>query len=338
MNNNLDWNTIELIQREYKNSELPWSLGYSGGKDSTALLKLTFQAVHQLKEKAKQINIVYCDTGVEIPIMTSFVDRTFKKIKIEARELEIPFKCIKLIPKISDRFFVKVIGRGYPTPTNKFRWCTDKLRVIPIQSFLQSHSKENVVLLGVRKGESYERDKIILKHYLEDIYYFRQSNFKQVKIFSPILNYDEKNVWDTILNDSLPQSINGKTLQKYYSLVQNNKENVVGGRFGCWTCTVVRKDKAVMNLIDAGYSSLTPLLNFRDWILSVRDLNEYRCQHRRNGQKGLGPFTLEARAIILDKLLAAQDGSGFNLISEEEIDFIFKLWNVDKNSKKYRED
>lgn len=194
MESKLDWNTIELIKREYQRSDLPWSLGYSGGKDSTALLKLTFQAVHQTKKKLKPVNIVYCDTGVEIPIMTSLVDKTLKKIKKESKELNLPFNCVKLIPRINDRYFVKVIGRGYPTPTNKFRWCTDKLRVIPIQTFLQNHSKENVVLLGVRKGESYERDKIILKHYLDNIYYFRQTNFKQVRIFSPILNYDEDNV------------------------------------------------------------------------------------------------------------------------------------------------
>ncbi|MBX3009756.1 MAG: phosphoadenosine phosphosulfate reductase family protein [Melioribacteraceae bacterium] len=337
MPTNLDFETIELIEREYKKSTLPWSLGYSGGKDSSALLKLTFQAILNTKKKPKTINVVYCDTGVEIPIMSALVDKTLKKIKRESKELELPFNCVKLVPKLNDRYFVKVIGRGYPPPTNIFRWCTDKLRVIPIQTFLQTHSKENIVLLGVRKGESFERDKIILKHYLEDVYYFRQNNFSQAKIFSPILNYNEDNVWETILNDSLPKSIDGKKLQKYYTLVKSVNENNIGGRFGCWTCTVVRKDKAVMNLIDAGYSELIPLLNFRNWLVSIRDIPRNRCKHRRNGQIGLGPFTLVARSKILDKLLLAQSESGLSLISEEELDYILKLWLVDKNSKTYRE-
>ncbi len=333
----LDYNTIELIEKEYQNNKVPWSLGYSGGKDSTALLKLTFQAVFQAKEKLKTINIVYCDTGVEIPIIASLVDSTLKKIKIESQKANLPFNCLKLIPKLNDRYFVKVIGRGYPPPTNIFRWCTDKLRVIPIQTFLQAHSKENIVLLGVRKGESSERDKIILKHYLENVYYFRQNNFKQVKIFSPILNYDEDNVWEAILNDSLPRSIDGKKLKKYYTLVKNTNGKMVGGRFGCWTCTVVRKDKAVMNLIKAGYIDLIPLLNFRNWLVSIRDIPIYRCKHRRNGKVGFGPFTLEARALILNKLLIAQSESGYSLINEEELDSIYKLWIVDKNSRSYRE-
>jgi len=337
MLNKLDYNTIELIEKEYKKSDLPWSIGYSGGKDSTALLKLTFQAVLQAKKKLKPINIVYCDTGVEIPIIATLVDSTLKKIKKESQKLCLPFNCVKLIPKLSDRYFVKVIGRGYPPPTNIFRWCTDKLRVIPMQTFIQNHSKENIVLLGVRKGESPERDKIILKHYLENVYYFRQNNFKQVKIFSPILNYNEDNVWEAILNDSLPKSINGKELKKYYTLVKNANGKKIGGRFGCWTCTVVRKDKAVLNLIEAGYLNLIPLLNFRNWLISIRDIPIYRCKHRRNGQIGSGPFTLEARALILDKLLIAQKESGYSLINEEEFDLIYKLWLIDKSFINYRE-
>jgi DNA sulfur modification protein DndC len=337
MPNDINQNTIDLISQEYQKNDLNWSIGYSGGKDSTALLKLTFQAIHQTKRKLKKINIVYCDTGVEIPIMSSLVDKTLKKIKKESKELELPFNCVKLVPKLNDRYFVKIIGRGYPPPTNIFRWCTDKLRVIPIQTFLQTHSKENIVLLGVRKGESFERDKIILNHYLEDVYYFRQNNFKQVKIFSPILNYDEENVWKTILNDSLPKSIDGKKLKKYYTLVKSINENNIGGRFGCWTCTVVRKDKAVMNLIEAGYLELIPLLNFRNWLVSIRDIPKNRCKHRRNGQLGLGPFTLDARSKILDKLLIAQSESGLSLINEKELDYILKLWLVDKNSKTYKE-
>ncbi|MDR3625232.1 MAG: phosphoadenosine phosphosulfate reductase family protein [Ignavibacteriaceae bacterium] len=330
-------NTIKLIRQEYLKDNLNWSIGFSGGKDSSALLKLTFQAMLTTKKKEKKINVVYCDTGVEIPIMAKLVDNTFKILRKEAKEYKLPFNCIKLSPKISDRYFVKVIGRGYPPPTNIFRWCTDKLRVIPIQTFIKNHSYENIILLGVRKGESVERDKVILKHYLENIYYFKQSNYKQAKIFSPILNFNESNVWEVILDDSLPKSIDGRKLKKYYTLVKNENENKLGGRFGCWTCTVVRKDKAIKNLIDAGYTNLIPLMNFRDWLISIRDKTDFRCKHRRNGIYGLGPFTLETRLCILDKLLKAQNESKYSLISEEEIDYIYYLWDIDKKSNKYVE-
>lgn len=339
----LDQSTIELIISEYKKNSLDWTIGYSGGKDSTALLKLAYNAFSEIKNPTKFVNVVYCDTGVEIPIVKDYVAKTFKELSKESKENNILINYKIITPPIEDRFFVKVIGRGYPSPTNKFRWCTDLLRVKPIQRMLKESVKESIVLIGVRKGESIERDRIILKHYLEDVYYFKQNNFSKTKLFSPILNYSTQNVWDTILNVRKPFGINGNELESMYSFVKGDTEfvsknkNFKEGRFGCWTCTVVRKDRAVKNLIDSGFKELKPLLEFRNWLYKVRDLESYRCRYRRNGQKNKGPFTLEARLEILEKLLGAQESSKINLIDDEEISFIYKLWNIDKNSKKYIE-
>ena len=160
---NLDERTIELIEKEYLINDLPWSLGYSGGKDSSALLKLTYNAVLNLKNRNKIITIVYCDTGVEIPILRDFVYKTFDKFKNEILENQLPFKVKIVEPKLENRFFSKLIGKGYPPPTNKFRWCTDRLRVMPIQQLQNNNKNENIVLVGIRQGESKERDKIISK-------------------------------------------------------------------------------------------------------------------------------------------------------------------------------
>lgn len=338
-----DEQTITLISEEYEKSELDWTIGYSGGKDSTALLKLVYNALKHIRNHNKIVNVIYCDTGVEIPIVKSYVEKTFKKLKKESRENNIPLRFKIVAPILEDKFFVKVIGRGYPPPTNKFRWCTDRLKVKPIQKILNESIKENIVLLGVRKGESKERDKIILKHYLEDIYYFKQSNFSKTRIFSPVLHYSTADIWASILKLKNPVGIDGRFLQSLYLIVQGDSEFNFGdtthkeGRLGCWTCTVVRKDNAVKNLIDGGYTELKPLLEFRNWLYTIRDLENYRCKYRRNGQSGKGPFTLEARNEILDKLLSAQTKSGIDLILAKEIDYIYKLWNIDKFSRKYNE-
>jgi len=55
----------------------------------------------------------------------------------------------------------------------------------------------------------------------------------------------------------------------------------------------------------------------------------YRCKERRNGARGLGPFTLEAREEILNKLLKAQSKTVWKLIEDEEIDYIKKQWELD---------
>jgi len=304
----LDYNTIELIEKEYLSNKMPWSLGFSGGKDSSAMLKLVYIALTNLKKTEKAINVVYCDTGVEIPIVTDFVKKTFNSLEKEISDYNLPIKINIVRPALENRFFSKVIGRGYPTPTNKFRWCTDRLRVLPIQAIMQK--KSNIVLVGVRKGESIERDKIIENHYTNNPYYLKQANFPNTKIFAPILDYKVSDVWSVIKSDYLPTSINGNALELIYKSAGEEQidfkdfssPSLQKGRFGCWTCTVVRKDKAVKNLITNGYDSLIPLFNFRNWLYELRDNKEFRCKWRRNGAKGLGPFTLDARKLILEEL------------------------------------
>lgn len=341
----LDYNTIEIIQKEYLENELPWILGFSGGKDSTALLILCYIALSNIRKKHKQLKVVYCDTGVEIPIVSNLVRDTFAELSKEAKENNIPISTKIVIPPIKDRFFSKVIGRGYPPPTNIFRWCTDRLRVKPLKSVLKESKSEAVILLGVRKGESIERDRTISRHGTQSEYYLKQSNNNNIRIFSPIIKYKVEDVWSTILKNEQPISIKRKKLKQIYEIVGENdsKGNVSlnklksKGRFGCWTCTVVRKDKAVERLIKNGFTELEPLFKFRNWLMKIRDDNNYRCQRRRNGTKGLGPFTLEAREEILRKLLEAQSNSPFILISEEEISYIKKNWDKDMKSDKYFE-
>ena len=53
----LDQQTITLISEEYKKSKLDWTIGYSGGKDSTALLKLAYNAFKNINNHNKIVNL-----------------------------------------------------------------------------------------------------------------------------------------------------------------------------------------------------------------------------------------------------------------------------------------
>lgn len=340
---NLDNHTIKTIEMLYLRNQLPWALGFSGGKDSTAMLKLVYNALMNIKKPKKEIYLVYCNSGVEIPLIENYVKNTLKNLTNELRDSKLPIKVKIVEPKIENRFFSKVIGRGYPTPTNKFRWCTDRLRIHPVQHIM--NDTNNIVLVGIRKGESKERDKILENNYTNEAYILNQSNYSKVKIFAPILNYNVGDIWSVLKSKELPKAIDGTELELIYKYASNSfevrkdieKQIDNHGRFGCWTCTVVRKDKSTQNLINNGFTSLLPLLEFRDWLYYIRDKDEYRCHWRRNGQRGKGPFTLDARKLILDKLLLAQEKSKYNLISEQEISFILSLWELDKTSAEYRE-
>jgi DNA sulfur modification protein DndC len=108
-------------------------------------------------------------------------------------------------------------------------------------------------------------------------------------------------------------------------------------RFGCWTCTVVEKDRSLSGFVDAGFEEFAPLLDFRDWLVLIRNDPERRLARRRDGrftitQSGVhipGPFTRATRAEILAKLLHLQEQVGHELISSAEVERIRSLWAED---------
>lgn len=78
------------------------------------------------------------------------------------------------------------------------------------------------------------------------------------------------------------------------------------------------------------------LIGFRDWLKSIRNDPEYRQVQRRNGRVQFdangnhipGPFTVEARRMILDELLKVQAEYGEQLISPDEIELIRREWSL----------
>ena len=55
------------IQELYCLDEIPWVLGYSGGKDSTCILQLVWNAIAALpvEKRTKKIDVITTDTLVE---------------------------------------------------------------------------------------------------------------------------------------------------------------------------------------------------------------------------------------------------------------------------------
>jgi DNA sulfur modification protein DndC len=209
---------IERIKHEYLRDKRPWSIAFSGGKDSSALLKLVYLALAQLNEATKPVTISYCDSGVEIPIIRSLVIQTLGSLSREAKENNVPFRTEIVFPPLKDKYFSKVIGRGYPVPSFKFRWCTDVLWVRPIRRFIKSVDGQSIILLGIRKGESIERDRVLSRYKTSHDYYYHQADNKNVLIYSPIIEYQTADIWAVLNQESKLESINTEKLQILYSI------------------------------------------------------------------------------------------------------------------------
>jgi DNA sulfur modification protein DndC len=330
--------TIPRIIAAYKSDSEPWIVGYSGGKDSTAVVKLVFQSLLRVRGKRKPVTVIYCDTGVEIPMASALARKALSGLVKEAKAFDLPINAQVLSPMLSERFFVKVIGRGYPPPTDKFRWCTDRLRIDPVSRFLESERLTSAtVVLGVRESESSTRNLTLTENRTRDRYWKTQRGVRDRRLFLPILDYSVRDVWLVNLLVDRPRTLRAKEVASLYAgasaecpTVRDIKGAPCGkARFGCWTCTVAKNGVTLRNLIAHGENSLEPLLRFRLWMESERNNPKNRWRTRRNGQPGLGPMTLEWRRTALNKLLKTQEQSGLHLIDQEEISAIHREWVSD---------
>jgi len=278
--------------------------------------------------------VIYCDTGVENPILDRYVKALFLRLD---EELQTPFRLRVLHAPVTDRFFVKVVGRGYPPPTNSFRWCTSGLRIRPVSRFIRDAALgDAVVALGLRRSESRQRDRSISRAGGEE-WQTQIEGGRRYRMFLPILTFDVADVWDAIFTLPNLSGIDPAELAALYRGASGECPIVKApesppcatGRFGCWTCTVVRKDRSSASLIKAGYRELVPFMEFRDWLASIRNESFRRWPVRRNGSIGMGPFTLATRREILEKLQKLEAVVGLPIVSPEEQFEIQRLWNLD---------
>jgi DNA sulfur modification protein DndC len=347
----------EIIdQYVYDESNRPWIIGFSGGKDSTVMLQLVWTAISRIKELSGLVNrnvyVVCNDTMVENPVITEYVFKVLDRIESAAVEQDMPIRVIKTIPRLEDSFWVNLIGKGYPAPNNSFRWCTERLKIKPTSRFLLEQVDsfgEAVILIGTRTAESAQRAKTMKRHSIKGKRLTKHPNHPNTFMYAPIRNLSLEEVWYIINTMSSPWGSNNSELFQIYSnasaddyecpTVVTSKEHKSCGqsRFGCWVCTVVSEDKSMTALIENGLIWLTPLLKFRNQLAQERNIIDFRMPERRNGSSainGMGPYLPSYRAKILERLFEAQrkiqeDKPHVELITNQELVAIQTIWYRD---------
>ena len=333
----------------------PWIIGFSGGKDSTVLLQLVWKAIERVKELsgfARDVYVVCNDTMVENPIITNYVNKVLDKIGEAARDQDMPVYIQKTQPRLEDSFWVNLIGRGYPAPNNSFRWCTDRLKVKPTSRFIMEQlniTEEAIILLGTRSDESATRARSIKKHAMRGKRLTKHPNHQNVFIYTPIKDLLLEEVWYIINTMPSPWGANNEELFQIYAeasaddyecptMVTNKNHSSCGqSRFGCWVCTVVKEDKSMSALVDNGATWLKPLLKYRNEVVEGRNKIENRMDERRNGQKvekGKGAYESRYRAELLGRLLETQREiqetfPEMELITNQELVAIQVIWYRD---------
>src|SRR5436309_1056676 len=76
------------VRELYLADAVPWVIGYSGGKDSSAVLQLVWNALRELPEaeRKKPVHVISTDTLVEQPLVAAWVDASLAKMRTAAAE------------------------------------------------------------------------------------------------------------------------------------------------------------------------------------------------------------------------------------------------------------
>lgn len=345
----------DAIGLEYRREHShPWIIAYSGGKDSTLLLQLVWEVIADLPpgDRRRRITVLGNDTLVESPLVVRHLHDSLKAIGQAASSADLPIDIRITTPAVDQTFWVNVIGRGYIPPTRNFRWCTDRMKILPTSRILQQIVREHsgaVLLIGTRRSESQNRKRGMDRRNVSATHLNDHSSVPGVRMFAPLADLDDDDVWMVLMQRRPPWRGTHRNLISLYRqagggecpLVMSNEDAPSCGssspRFGCWTCTVVAKDRSLRGLIDSGHEEatfLTRLYDFREWLIRLRENDSNRLPVRRDGNprqradgsQVFGPFTLNVRRLILRRLLTLQEKVNVPLITQGELESIEDVW------------
>lgn len=361
---------IDEIKRFYLDDQIPWVVGYSGGKDSTAVLQLVWLAISELSREQRQhkpIFVISTDTLVENPIVSMWVSNSLQKMAKEAKEQSLPITSHKLTPRLQDTFWVNLIGKGYPAPRPKLRWCTDRLKINPSNDFIKEKVHkygETILVLGTRKSESNARARVMERLESQRIrdHLVPNTTLANSWVYSPIETWSNDDVWTFLVQEKNPWGYNNEDLLTMYQgatadgecplVVDTSTPSCGDSRFGCWVCTMVEQDRSMRAMIqnDEEKDWMLPLLKLRNNLDPPKTPDKdrhLRESHRMdghiyifNGRPVPGPYTKLARESWLRQVLKAQmhlrkngpkEIREIELITVNELEEIRRIWVLEKH-------
>lgn len=356
----------------YLEDNRPWVVGFSGGKDSTAVLQLIYTALQSLppERRDKRVFVVSSDTLVETPVVIDLLETTLADLNDKAAAQGMPIEAHQVTPRQDQTFWVNLLGKGYPAPTQTFRWCTERMKINPINAFILdkvAEFGEAIVILGARSAESASRAQVIAKHRIDGSNLGKHTSLPNAYVYTPIEDWTADEVWEYLMSAPRPWGGDNRALLELYKgsnagecpvVIDTSTPSCGNSRFGCWTCTVVTTDKAMESLVEQGESWMRPLLDFRNILAETTKPErkaEFRNSRRRTGKVSFargdiqddgdgtrvrkhvpGPYWMRYRRKWLERLLELQrdlqkGGHDLELITVDELHEIRREWMNDPN-------
>ncbi len=289
---------------------------FSGGKDSTCVLILFFEAIRRLVEAGESVPPCYItnsNTRREMPSMNNYLMGVINNITMHIARHKLPVEFIEVEPSLSGRFAWTCLGRGkLPRYEGMSRDCARDEKIAPQQRQLKMIERECggvvISLLGSRIEESGARSASMAKYSMDEMTIVEVDG---QKTFAVIADWWLEDVWELIHGTTQNERGEAKIFPTFCSnfdelikLYRDANEGTCGviigdagnkaacgSRFGCAWCTVTGdRDKSLESLIseDEGlYGYMSGLIKFRKFMRNIRwDMNRRDWRGRKISKAG----------------------------------------------------
>lgn len=320
-----------------------WAIAYSGGKDSTATVTLVTHLIESGRVNApKSLTVLYADTRQELPPLHIGAMDMLAALQHRGIKTRVVF------PKIEDRYFVYMFGRGVPPPNNNtLRWCTPQIKVEPMVNALKAlrdeYGQKFLMLTGVRIGESAARDQRIALSCGRNGAECGQGWFQETTpdnvadTLAPLLHWRVCHVWDWLMLFSPSHGLPTSMVAEVYG---GEDAEELNARTGCIGCPLATKDIALDYILRMPqWAYLQPLKRLRPL---YEELRKFKNRLQKDGERmkdgrlssapnRKGPLTMDARRYGLGVVLGVQDeiNAAADRFGEKRIDLI----NADERAK-----
>lgn len=285
-----------------------WSVAWSGGKDSTALLTLVVWLILTGRVPApRSLTVLYADTRMELTplwLSANAIREELEDKRAALAALGCELRVDVVVAPMDKRFLVYMLGTGVPPPNNgTLRWCTEQIKIKPMEAALahvavahglgrfvevmrrrkvrrvyEGHGAEKLlVLTGVRQGESAIRDGRIAMSCSKGSAECGQGWYQEslprglCDTLAPLLPWRVCHVWEWLRSWATREEFGDWTTSLLADAYGGDEAEEAGARTGCIGCPLASEDRALDRLLRMpSWAYLAPLKGLRELYLELR--------------------------------------------------------------------